>query len=219
MKHALFHTHAPVLVTLCETQPKAKVDLEAALVVRSLRRACLDSMIWVGLWKIFSLTLSLLAECTLLEHQACVEEILWPDILPWFMATNATVSPALCYEGQLSPVTNSIRSHEAYFRAEGWSNPTNSLLLGYSNNCTPLCPEILWLSGFATSSLSYDLSENPAVARGKKECFALVWTLVTNMWMTGSVQHSKKGMGKGLRAVLLQSLQNAAPFHPKFNLN
>lgn len=76
---------------------------------------------------------------------------------------------------------------------------------------------VIWF--VATSSLSYDLSENPAVARVKKLCFALVWTLVTNMRMTGSVQHSKKGMGKGLRAVLLQSVQNAVPFYPKFNLN
>lgn len=38
-------------------------------------------------------------------------------------------------------------------------------------------------------------------------------------WTSGSVQHSKKEMGQALRPVLLQTLQNAVPFYPKFSLN
>lgn len=87
---------------------------------------------------------------------------------------------------------------------------------------SPLSRNTLVFWFFATSSLSYDLLEKPVLAGESKLCFYLVWTLVTNMWFQLHVRFSaalRKGMGQGLRPVLLQTLQNALSFYPKLNMN
>lgn len=137
--------------------------------------------------------------------------VLWPDVLPCFTATNATVPPALCYGGQLSSVTISNMSHVAYSRVDQWwSNPTNTLLLRYRYNSTPFCPEILWFSGLlqyppsATTSWKSQLCQGKiSLSFGVEICHKYVITAQYQVQFS-----SQKTKWDSLKWVLLQTLQN-----------